>query len=440
MQESAYAAFISADALSDLANWLAVRPALHSFLMFAVLAPLAWLANRIARMLLSRVLRRLQGGPQGTVLSNDLYMQPLMHVLARVANIMPAIVFFFGVGLMASIPPILVTVVQNTAQAAMVVTLALALGGLLDLAEVCHRARSGARYRPIKGYLQLGKITIYALGTVLVVAILVDRSPVILLSGIGAMAAVLMLIFQDTLLSMVASVQINSSGILRVGDWIEMPQLNADGAVIDIALHTVKVQNWDLTITTIPTKRLISDAFKNWRGMQESGGRRIKRALFLDQNSVRFLDAQAMRRLQEFSLLSDYLGDKQRELATWNARSAQNGHSALDSRKVSNLGTFRKYVEHYLRSHASIRKDMTLMVRQLSPTAEGLPLEIYCFSNTVAWAEYENIQADIFDHLLAVIDQFELRVFQRPGGADMHPLRAISEAAHCQERNRTPAY
>lgn len=440
MQESAYSALIYADALSDLANWLAVRPALYAVLIMVVLAPLAWFANRVAKAMLCRLLRRQQSGQPTALLSNALCVPPLARIMARIANIVPAMVFFFGVGLAQTNLPVLVTIVQNTAQAIMVVAVALVLGGLLDLAEVCHRARSDARYRPIKGYLQLGKIAIYTLGTVLVIAILIDRSPVILLSGIGAMAAVLMLIFQDTLLSMVASVQINSSGILRVGDWIEMPQLNADGAVVDIALHTVKVQNWDLTITTIPTKRLISDAFKNWRGMQESGGRRIKRALFLDQNSVRFLDAQALQRLQDFSLIGDYLNDKQHEMAAWNARLAETGRSALNARKVSNLGTFRKYVEHYLRSNVSIRDDMTLMVRQLAPTAEGLPLEIYCFTNTVVWAEYESIQADIFDHLLAIIGQFELRVFQRPGGADMHALRTYDDAAHCKGRNRTPAY
>lgn len=440
MQESAYSTFIYANALSDLAGWLAVRPALYAVLIMIVLVPLAWLANHVAKTVLCRILRQQQRGQPSALLSNALCVQPLAHIMARVANIAPAAVFFFGVGLAQTNLPVLVTIVQNTAQAIMVVAVALVLGGLFDLAEVCHRARSDARYRPIKGYLQLGKIAVYALATVLVIAILIDRSPVILLSGIGAMAAVLMLIFQDTLLSMVASVQINSSGILRVGDWIEMPQLNADGAVVDIALHTVKVQNWDLTITTIPTKRLISDAFKNWRGMQESGGRRIKRALFLDQNSVRFLDMQALQRLQDFSLIGDYLNDKQHEMAAWNARLAETGRSALNARKVSNLGTFRKYIEHYLRSHASIRDDMTLMVRQLAPTAEGLPLEIYCFTNTVVWAEYESIQADIFDHLLAIIGQFELRVFQRPGGADIHALRAYDDAGHCKGRNRTPAY
>ena len=255
------------------------------------------------------------------------------------------------------------------------------------------------------------------------VAALIDRSPLILLSGLGAMAAVLMLIFQDTLLSLVASVQISSSDIIRVGDWIEMPQLNADGDVIDIALHTVKVQNFDKTITTIPTKRFISDPFKNWRGMQESGGRRIKRCLYLDQTSVRFLSPDEIARLQRFLLLGQYLSSKQSELLSWNTELAEAAQEPANTRRVTNIGTFRAYVELYLRQHRGINQNMTLLVRQLQPTADGLPLELYCFTNTVAWAAYEGYQSDIFDHLLAILPEFGLRVFQHPSGADMRELR-----------------
>src|SRR5690606_14378628 len=267
------------------------------------------------------------------------------------------------------------------------------------------------------------QIVIYAIATILVIATLIDRSPLILLSGLGAMAAVLMLIFQDSLLSLVASVQISSSDIIRVGDWVEMPALNADGDVIDIALHTVKVQNWDKTITSIPTKRFISDSFKNWRGMQESGGRRIKRSLYLDQQSVHFLNNEERQRLYRFNLLEDYLVKKRQEIDEWNTKLEEAGKEPVNTRRVTNLGTFRAYVQHYLQRHPGIHQDMTLMVRQLAPTAEGLPLEIYCFTNTVAWAQYEGIQADIFDHLLAILPEFGLRVFQAPGGADFREWR-----------------
>ena len=271
--------------------------------------------------------------------------------------------------------------------------------------------------------MQVVKILLFAIAAILMVASLIDRSPLILLSGLGAMAAVLMLIFQDTLLSLVASVQISSSDIIRVGDWVEMPQLNADGDVIDIALHTVKVQNWDKTITTIPTKRFISDPFKNWRGMQECGGRRIKRSLFLDQTSITFLSPDEIAHLQRFLLLGNYLRNKQSELHSWNAELAEASQEPANTRRVTNIGTFRAYIEHYLRQHAGINQEMTQLVRQLSPTPDGLPLELYCFTNTTAWSRYEAIQSDLFDHLLAILPEFGLRVFQHPSGADMRELK-----------------
>jgi len=238
-------------------------------------------------------------------------------VIARLANIVPALIISAGITWIPALPAAFVTVVQNVAHAFIVLTIALAIAAALNAVNELWQRRPDANMRPIKGYVQVAKIVIYIIATILVIATLIDRSPLILLSGIGAMAAVLMLIFQDTLLSLVASVQITSNDIIRVGDWVEIPQLNADGAVIDIALHTVKVQNWDKTITTIPTKRFITDAFKNWRGMQESGGRRIKRSIFLDQNSVRFLSEEDCARLSHFRILKPYLDRKLAEIDTY---------------------------------------------------------------------------------------------------------------------------
>jgi miniconductance mechanosensitive channel len=410
--------------LTPVLEWFAAHIELHAAISIGLLLMLAWSANWLVKHILVRGLYRQLLATLGIDRAGS---RPLNDFIARLANIVPALIIYGGIGIASPrLDSDVVTVVQNIAQASIVVTIALALGSMLGLAEHIYQGRPGARNRPIKGYLQIGKIAIYTVAGLLMIATLFDRSPLILLSGIGAMAAVLMLIFQDTLLSMVASVQISSSGIVRVGDWIEMPQLHADGAVIDIALHTVKVQNWDLTITTIPTKRLISDAFINWRGMQDGGGRRIKRALLIDQNSIRFLDQAASRRLRQFSLLDDYLGSKQHELDAWNARLEAHGAPALNARKVSNIGTFRSYVELYLRQQESVRQDMSLIVRQLNPTPEGLPLEIVCFANTIAWAEYEAIQADIFDHLLAIIPEFGLRLYQRPAGSDMQALQGMS--------------
>ncbi|HEY4073773.1 MAG TPA: mechanosensitive ion channel family protein [Herbaspirillum sp.] len=407
--------------IAAITDWITARIELHATLSIVLVIALAWTANRVASRILKRMLSR-GSYPQrlGALHPDcaDTHLQ-LVALIGHVAKILPILMIYCGIGMVPHLNSDSVTIIENIAEASIVLTIALALVTTLNLVDIIYRSNPNARHHPIKGYLQIAKIAIYTVAAILVIATLFDRSPLILLSGIGAMAAVLMLIFQDTLLSMVASVQISSSGIIRVGDWIEMPQLHADGAVIDIALHTVKIQNWDLTITTIPTKRLISDTFKNWRGMQEQGGRRIKRALLIDQNSIGFIDEAECLRLRAFSLLDDYLGGKQHELDAWNSKLAERGTSALNARKISNIGTFRSYVAHYLRSRPSLRQDMTVIVRQLQPTPEGLPLEIICFANATAWADYEAIQADIFDHLLAIVPEFGLRLFQRPAGTDM---------------------
>ena len=237
-----------------------------------------------------------------------------------------------------------------------------------------------------------------------------------LLAGFGAMAAVLMLVFQNTILSLVASVQISSYDMVRIGDWIEMPTLNADGDVIDMSLHTVTVQNFDKTVTTIPTNKLVTDTFKNWRGMQEAGARRIKRSIHIDQTSVHFMTVEEQNKLKNFILLDQYLNTKSEELEKFNQQLQH--HSQYNQRRLTNLGTFRAYLEFYLQQHPGIAKDFSLMVRQLQPTSEGLPLEIYAFTNTTVWAEYENIQSDIMDHILAIIPEFGLKVYQAPSGSD----------------------
>ncbi|MCQ2045029.1 mechanosensitive ion channel family protein [Stutzerimonas xanthomarina] len=404
------------DDLAGWLDWLRAHPELQTLLASATLIFAAWLSNWIVKRILVRGLYRLLRHTRDGELQD-------FGIIKRLSNIVPALVLSLGVTTVPGLPEAAVTVVQNVCGGFIVLTIALALGAVLDIINVVYQRRPDARLHPIKGYLQVVKIVIYAIATILIIATLIDRSPLILLSGLGAMAAVLMLIFQDTLLSLVASVQITSNDLIRVGDWVEMPQLNADGDVIDIALHTVKVQNWDKTITSIPTKRFISDSFKNWRGMQESGGRRIKRSLYLDQQSVHFLDADERKRLYRFSLLEDYLVNKRKEIDEWNAKLAERGQEPVNTRRVTNLGTFRAYVERYLRAHPGVHQNMTLMVRQLSPTADGLPLEIYCFTNTVAWTQYEAIQSDIFDHLLAILPEFGLRVFQHPSGGDVRDWR-----------------
>ena len=269
---------------------------------------------------------------------------------------------------------------------------------------------------PLKSYIQIIKIFIFIFAVLLAISVLSGRSPWVLLGSLGAISAVLLLIFRDTILSFMANLQISSNNLIQLNDWVEAPAFGADGNVIEIALHTIKVQNWDKTITVIPTHKLIDESFKNWRGMQESGGRRIKRAINIDMSSIKFCDESMIKKYMQIDLLSDYLKGKINDISK-----SKNGkiiNVALNSRQLTNIGTFREYVKAYLRNHAKVNHDMTFLIRQLQPKENGLPLEIYVFSNDNKWVNYENIQADIFDHLLASVSYFDLRVFQHPSGYD----------------------
>ena len=270
----------------------------------------------------------------------------------------------------------------------------------------------------IKSYTQIGKLLINIFGIIVVMAILTGNSPVYLLSGLGALTAVLVLVFKDTILSLVSSVQISSNDLFKVGDWVEAPQFGADGDVIDIALHSVKIQNWDKTISVIPTNKLIDSSFKNWRGMSESGGRRIKLSINIDMNTIKFCTKEMIDRYSKFNVISDYLKVKLEEIQQFNSDSKIEEEGLINGRSLTNIGTFRAYVEGYLRNHNQIHNEMTFLVRQLPPNASGLPIEIYVFSNDTDWANYEKIQSDIFDHLLSVVSEFELKVFQNPSGSD----------------------
>jgi len=302
----------------------------------------------------------------------------------------------------------------------MILSFMLALTATLSAMNWLYEQRPASRERPIQGVVQLAEIVVYLVGGILMIAALIDRSPVILLSGLGAMTAVLLIVFKDTLLSLAASIQLTSQKIIRVGDWLEIPQFGADGDVIDVALYTVTVQNWDKTITTIPTHRLISDSFKNWRGMQESGGRRIKRSINIDMNSIRFLSAEEIERFKRFVLLRDYIAAKEQDLRDYNE--AIGADAEVNLRRLTNIGTLRAYIKNYLKNHPSIHPGMTLIVRQLQPGPQGLPIEIYCFSSDTNWVNYEAIQADIFDHVCAIVPEFGLRLFQNPTGSDFAAL------------------
>lgn len=296
---------------------------------------------------------------------------------------------------------------------------------LLDVIFNLSQKMATASQLPLKGIFRGIKLVSAILVGILIISLLIGQSPAILISGLGAMAAVLMLVFKDPILGLVAGIQLSANDMLKLGDWLEMPKYGANGTVTDIGLTTVKVRNFDNTITTIPTWALVSDAFINWSGMSASGGRRIKRSLNIDTTSIHFLDEQEQQKLIQAKLLKPYLAARHEEINLWNQQNGE-GESVLNLRKMTNIGTFRAYLNEYLRNHPRIRKDMTLMVRQLAPDANGLPIEIYAFTNTVIWAEYEDIQADIFDHIFAVVDEFGLRIHQSPTGNDIRSWLASS--------------
>lgn len=398
--------------LNDLPPWV------ETLIGLGILVTIAWVANFIVKHLL--LILGTRWLPRRDI--------SLLPVAARLANIVPALIISRGIVAVPNLPEPLVTVISNVVSASIVLFIGMAISQVLTLVNQLYDRRPDALSRPVKGYIQLLKIILYGGVVLLMIAILMDESPLLLLSGLGAMAAILMLVFKDTILSLVASVQLTSNDMLRVGDWIEMPALNADGDVVDIALHTVKVQNWDKTITTIPTHRLISESFKNWRGMSDSGGRRIKRSIFIDQNGIRFLTDEEQQNLRRFQLLNSYLDRKQAELLEWNSEIEKTGRDGINRRRITNIGTFRAYVSEYLHNNPNIAQDMTLLVRQLDPTSKGLPIEIYCFTNTTSWNPYENIQSDIFDHLIAILPEFGLSSFQEPSGLDLQ--RGLSGHSH----------
>ena len=419
----------------DMWGSLDQHPMLHAALGLAVLLALSLAIGRLARFLVLHASRLLARQPALRWL-DDLRHNKVFH---RLAQTTPSLVVQFGLKLVPGLNATSEHFLGNLALAFTLLFLTLAVACLLDALLDIYARTEHARTRSIKGYVQLAKMVLWVFSAIVIVATLIDRSPLLLLSGLGAMSAVLLLVYKDTLLSFVASVQLTSNDMLHVGDWIEMPQVGADGDVVDITLHTVKVQNFDKTIVSIPTWRLMSESFRNYRGMQQSGGRRIKRSLFIDATGVRFLTHEEQQRLSGVQLLGDYLATKRQELQAWNQALGQVPDLAANRRQLTNLGTFRAFALAYLKNHPDVHPRMTCMVRQLQATPEGMPLEIYCFTNTTVWADYERIQGDIFDYLLAVLPEFGLGLYQQPSGNDMRTGLAGGPRAPAIAVNRQPA-
>ena len=398
--------------------WFAVHEMAASVVRLLVVLALAALSNVVTR----QVLVRWIGGLIRTTRTkaDDVLLQH--NVLRRLALLAPVIVLYYG----ADALPGDLEMVRQVVSATMLLVLLMVTGAVINAFQDLSGDFASASEVPIKSYAQIVKLVVYILGGLMTVAVLTGRSPWVLMSGIGALMAVIILVFRDTILNIVASITITANRLVRVGDWIEAPAFGADGDVIDIALHTVKIQNWDKTITTIPTYKLVETSFKNWRGMSESGGRRIKRAIYIDMNTIKLWDTQMLERFERFELLAEGLRQRRAEVERYNAEHVTDMKELINGRRLTNVGTLRAYIIAYLRQHPRIHQDLTFLVRQLAPTSNGLPIEIYVFTRDIEWVKYEEIQADIFDHLLAVMPMFDLRIFQEPTGADFTALRDSS--------------
>ena len=343
----------------------------------------------------------------------------------RLAHLTPGLIFYFGAGLFEPVQG----TIERLSMVHMIMTGVFAFSAFLSAVDDVYQTFEVSRQRPIRGYIQIVRIVLFIFIGISAIATLMGQSPWLLLSGLGAMTAVILLIFRDSILGLVASIQLSSNDMVRIGDWIEMPKYNADGDVIDVSLHTVKVRNWDKTITTIPSYHLISDSFRNWRGMKESGGRRIKRSVNIDMASIRLCDEEMLNRFEKYQLITDYVKQRRQEIDQWNKDNNIDRSYLINGRTMTNIGTFRAYCAAYLRNHPKVHPDLTFLIRHLPPGETGLPVEIYVFSSDQVWANYEGIQADIFDHIIATLPYFDLRVFQRPSGWDFRAIGGTPKSA-----------
>lgn len=388
---------------------------LSNLIMIAFIAMVSIVVNFITKKIVLKTIIHIVNNNRYTW-DNIIVEKKVFH---KLSHLMPAIIIYYS----ASIFPLYQAVIEKLALTYMIIVMIMVFDALLNVIDAIYRSFEISKIRPIKGYIQVGKIILYIIGGIVVISNLIGQNPVIILSGLGALSAVFMLIFKDSILGLVAGVQLSSNDMVRVGDWIEMPKYNADGDVIDITLNTVKVMNFDKTITMIPSYALISDSFRNWRGMQVAGGRRIKRSFYIDTSSISFCTEEMIEEFLKIHYLTDYVTTKLNEINAYNMEHQINTESKVNGRQLTNVGVFREYIHQYLRNHPKIHKDMTLIVRQLAPGDNGLPLEVYAFSNDTTWAVYEAIQADIFDHIFAVMPTFRLRAFQNPTGHDIVQLK-----------------
>ncbi|MHC5155324.1 MAG: mechanosensitive ion channel family protein [Planctomycetota bacterium] len=412
--------------MEEFKEWLEGLPVLYRLCaqggLLVIVLLLAWLGNFITKKFILRAVRRVV--EKSRTQWDDALTQN--HVFTLLSHLVPAIIIYIFTPLVF-IGTLGGERFMRVASVIYIIVIGmLVFNAFLDSVVAIYRTYDFARRVPIRGFMQVVKIIAFIAGGIIILGMIVKRDPTNILAGFGAMTAVLMLIFKDAILGFVAGIQISANNMVHLGDWIEMPKYGADGDVIDISLTTVKVQNWDKTISTIPAYALISDSFKNWRGMSESAGRRIKRSINIDMNTVKFCNPMMLDKFRRIEHIAEYIDAKQAEIDDYNTEANIDNTELVNGRRMTNVGTFRAYVIAYLKNHPKINRNMTFLVRQLKPTECGLPIEIYVFSSDKVWANYEAIQADIFDHILAVIPEFGLRVFQNPTGSDFSRLASSS--------------
>ncbi|MFB6341860.1 mechanosensitive ion channel family protein [Saccharicrinis sp. FJH62] len=392
---------------------------LRTISIFAVIIILSIAVDFVFRKIIIAIVARIIKKTKNKY--DDIFLE--RKVFSKLAHIAPVLVVYFLLPTAFPDSNLFLSFLEDICFVFIAFNILFVLIAFMDALHDIYNQFPISQNRSIKGYVQLFKIIFYIFTFLAIISIIFNINMTKIFTGIGALAAVLILVFKDTILGLVASVQLSGNDMVKPGDWISMPKFNADGDVIEINLTTVKVQNWDKTISTIPTYALVSDSFQNWRGMSESGGRRIKRSINIDMSSVMFAPPEMLKKFKTFHMLKDYVNKKEIEIEEYNKKLKIGENEVYNGRRMTNLGIFRKYLENYLKQHPKIHQDMTFLVRQLQPTDKGIPLEIYVFSNDQAWANYEAIQADIFDHVLAIIPEFGLRVFQAPTGSDFKNLR-----------------
>ncbi|MDD4436809.1 MAG: mechanosensitive ion channel [Tissierellia bacterium] len=379
--------------------------------LFIICAILNFIINRAVLKLITKLIRNNKYKWDDVLLETKLFQ--------RIALIVPGVLIYS----FASFYNILQVIIQKAAIIYVLVVISMVFKSLLVALDSIYRQNPVSNDRPIKGLLQVIEIAVYVVAGIAVISILIDRNPIYLLSGVGAVTAVVSLIFKDIIIGFVSGIQLVWNDMLRIGDWVEMPKYNTDGDVLDITLYSVKIQNWDKTISTIPTSAFITDSFKNWKGMQEYGGRRVKRSFLIDMNTIKICSDEMVERFKKIELINEYMEEITKEIDTFNNENNINTELHINGKQLTNLRVFRAYLTNYIKNTIERRPESTTMVRQLAPTENGIPIEIYLFVADTRWVNYEVIQADIFDHILAVVDVFELRVFQNPTGYDFKQLR-----------------